>query len=42
MTIQHDLLQKDFSNIHLVHLPLSSNRQHYEIDDCQEDNREDY
>jgi len=23
-------------------LPLSSNRQHYEIDDCLEDNREDY
>jgi len=23
-------------------LSLSSNRQHYEIDDCLEDNREDY
>jgi len=23
-------------------LPLSSNRQHYEIDDCLEENREDY
>jgi len=22
--------------------PLSSNRQHYEIDDCLEENREDY
>jgi len=22
--------------------PLSSNRQHYKIDDCLEDNREDY
>ena len=27
---------------HPSHLPLSSNRQHYETDDCLEDNREDY
>ena len=26
----------------LILAPLSSSRQHYEIDDCLEDNREDY
>ena len=31
-----------FSDIYCGDCPLFSNRQHYHIDDCLEDNREDY
>jgi len=32
----------DLLCFYFLFCPLSSNRQHYEIDDCLEDNREDY
>jgi len=39
----HDVDIVHFLHSELTKLgPLSSNGQHYEIDDCPEDNREDY